>query len=225
MRPSKAVHVLAKVRIELGETQKGFANMCRCHCRTIQQIELGKLRLSRTMAMRISERTGVSVEWLLANDKARGIVDVLDRKWSPDKESRKRWAGLRPRIRVYQLLICTKLFEEYLRLRSLIESLPNPGKAMREWESLHREAFLKFLENYEPVSVKFGLEPKNITLQDFDKFAVSVSSETLKTAQGDIYAILDFQSAKPPKNSRERAVDLFVGLGGGRSVSRFCGTR
>ena len=165
MRKSKGAHVLEKVRSGLGKYQKEFAKAVGCSESAIQQIELGKLALSRRMAMRISERTGVSVEWLLANDPEREIVNVFGRKWSPDTKRielfRERWAELQPMVRACQVLICQRLLEDYLCLRSLIESLPNPGKAMREWESHHREAFLKFMENYNRSLKSAALIPKS----------------------------------------------------------------
>lgn len=225
VRKSKGAHVLEKVRAGLGKYQKEFAKALGCSESAIQQIELGKLALSRRMAMRISERTGVSVEWLLTNDPEREIVNVFGRKWSPDTKRielfRERWAKLQPMVRACQVLICQRLLEDYLCLRSLIESLPNPGKAMREWESYHREAFLKFLETYKPISERFGFNPKELTANDYLRLTVGASSENLGSIQGDIDAVMDaLHAGAKPRNYKEILAHLFV-LGGNHPYQTF----
>jgi len=68
MRPSPQRHTLAVLRTIIGITQKEMAAILECSTPTIQAVELGKLNLSSGLAQRVAFQTGISVEWLLAND-------------------------------------------------------------------------------------------------------------------------------------------------------------
>src|SRR5947207_12261211 len=68
MRISPQRHALAVLRVLLGLTQKEMADLADCSVPTIQAVELGKLKLSVDLASRIHFKTGISPEWLLAND-------------------------------------------------------------------------------------------------------------------------------------------------------------
>ena len=68
MRPSPQRHTLAVLRTMIGLTQKEMAAILECSTPTIQAVELGKLNLSPGLAQRVTFQTGVSIEWLLAND-------------------------------------------------------------------------------------------------------------------------------------------------------------
>ncbi len=46
----------------------GFALLVGCSIHTLQSVESGRLKLSKTLATRISAVTGVGVDWLLKND-------------------------------------------------------------------------------------------------------------------------------------------------------------
>lgn len=64
-RVSTSKHPVAVLRRELDLHQKEFADIVGCSLPTVQSIELGRLELSTKLAARISERTGVSMEWLM----------------------------------------------------------------------------------------------------------------------------------------------------------------
>jgi transcriptional regulator with XRE-family HTH domain len=68
MRPSPQRHTLAILRTLIGFTQKEMAQILECSVPTVQAVELGKLKLSLDLAQRINFQTGVSTEWLLADD-------------------------------------------------------------------------------------------------------------------------------------------------------------
>lgn len=68
MRPSPQRHTLAVLRTLIGFTQKELAQILECSTATIQAVELGKLKLSLDLAQRVHFQTGVSTEWLLADD-------------------------------------------------------------------------------------------------------------------------------------------------------------
>jgi len=56
---------LAILRIELGLTQEKLGKLVGKARRTIQAIEIGKLRLTEDLAAEISAKTGISARWLL----------------------------------------------------------------------------------------------------------------------------------------------------------------
>ena len=68
MRLSPQKHTLAKLRAILGFTQKEMADIADCSWPTIQAIELGKLKLSHGLGMRIAFQTGLNPAWLLENE-------------------------------------------------------------------------------------------------------------------------------------------------------------
>lgn len=72
-RVSASNHPVAVLRKDLGLLQKEFAEIVGCSLATIQSVELGRLELSQKLAARISERTGVSMEWLLRGKAKRPI--------------------------------------------------------------------------------------------------------------------------------------------------------
>jgi transcriptional regulator with XRE-family HTH domain len=70
MRPSPLRHPVAVLRDRIGLGQKELAQLVKKSIATIQAIELGKLRLSGDLAMKISVETGVDARWLLRGDPA-----------------------------------------------------------------------------------------------------------------------------------------------------------
>ena len=68
MPASKFVNVLAVLRKQLSLKQGELAELAGCSISTIQAIEVDKLKLSKSLASRISLQTGANLDWLLAND-------------------------------------------------------------------------------------------------------------------------------------------------------------
>jgi transcriptional regulator with XRE-family HTH domain len=68
MPASKFVNVLAILRKSLSLKQGELAELAGCSISTIQAIEVNKLKLSKSLASRISLETGADLDWLLAND-------------------------------------------------------------------------------------------------------------------------------------------------------------
>ena len=68
MRPSPKRHVVALLRLELGFEQRKFAPIIGCSVETLRSVELGRLPLSDNLAEKIFMTTGVSLDWLKAND-------------------------------------------------------------------------------------------------------------------------------------------------------------
>jgi len=68
MRPSPLRHPVAVLRLLLGLSQQGFANLTRRSRPTVKAVELCKLSLSEKFAEDISAATGIDPRWLLAGD-------------------------------------------------------------------------------------------------------------------------------------------------------------
>lgn len=81
MRPSPQRHILAVLRTFLGLTQKEMADLAKCSRPTIQAIELGKLKLGKDLAMRISTATACSLETLLDGDPSRPLLSVFKKPY------------------------------------------------------------------------------------------------------------------------------------------------
>jgi transcriptional regulator with XRE-family HTH domain len=67
MRPSTCKSTVTVTRLVAGITMQQLSEILGCSRMSLQQIELGRLKLSRKMAEKISLHTGVSMNWLLAN--------------------------------------------------------------------------------------------------------------------------------------------------------------
>jgi transcriptional regulator with XRE-family HTH domain len=160
-RTSKGAHVLAKLRQELGLHQKEMAERVGLHWRTIQNIEGGKSKLNRRTAMRISQKTGVSVHWLLQNDSDREIVNASGKKWSHKDQQAfdarsKQWPGLSRNVRWLELAVSAPLFRDYLTIRALLEGAPNPLEASLKWHKCQKQALFSFASSYEPLRAEKG---------------------------------------------------------------------
>jgi transcriptional regulator with XRE-family HTH domain len=193
-RPSKAIHALAKLRGEMGLTQEEFAQSIGSHRRTVQDIERGKLRLSRRMAMRISEKTGVSVNWLIRGASDQEIENVVGARWSDKdrqavQERSNRWPGLRFATRRQQLSVCANLFKDYLLVRDLLEQMPTPIEASFRWHKFQKKALLDCIGSYGPCSVKSS-EGDSVELKDILKES-GITHEALQTIRDDLDAVSD----------------------------------
>ena len=68
MRCYESRHTLAVLRKIIGLSQSELATLAGCSKRTIQAIEIGRLKLSENLAARIAHETGVTQGWLLGGD-------------------------------------------------------------------------------------------------------------------------------------------------------------
>ena len=57
---------MRELRTFLGLTQKQMASLLSCSVHSLLSLELGRMRLSSKMALKVVRATGVSLEWLLA---------------------------------------------------------------------------------------------------------------------------------------------------------------
>jgi transcriptional regulator with XRE-family HTH domain len=74
-------HVLARVRIEAGLSQKELAKLLGVAGITIQKIEQGRLALSLELAEKAQNELGVSAAWLLNNDPKIDPVTFRGGSW------------------------------------------------------------------------------------------------------------------------------------------------
>ncbi len=87
MKRSPLRHALAVLRLEIGYGQKELAGDVKCSRATIQAVELGHLKLSESLATRISLETGVDLNWLLDNRLSEPIA--------PSAEARTLWSQIK----------------------------------------------------------------------------------------------------------------------------------
>lgn len=93
MPPPPPEHPLRKLRRELAQsgvphlkkfgTQKGFADLVGRSESLIRNVESGIIECSTSLAALISEKTGVSGDWLLGKDPADEIRSADGSRWSP----------------------------------------------------------------------------------------------------------------------------------------------
>ena len=76
MRTSPLRHKLARLRLFLNLGQKEMADLAGCSRRAIQSVELRTLKLSEELARKISNETGIAVDWLLENDLKAPLTSV-----------------------------------------------------------------------------------------------------------------------------------------------------
>ena len=69
-------HPLAVLRRVIGKTQPAMAKMLGCSAATIQSIEVGRLKMSESLAQKISRKTDISPAWLLQGDSVAPPVDT-----------------------------------------------------------------------------------------------------------------------------------------------------
>jgi transcriptional regulator with XRE-family HTH domain len=70
-RPSALRHTVAVLRSIAGLTQKELAAHIDRSRRSVQAVELGQVGLTTELAQKISDETGIELDWLLANDPAK----------------------------------------------------------------------------------------------------------------------------------------------------------
>jgi transcriptional regulator with XRE-family HTH domain len=212
-RPSKATHVLAKLREELGLHQRELAERVGLHWRTIQDIELGKTTLSRRNAIRISEKIGVSVDWLLQNDPSTEIKNVSGKRWSnKDRQAledrAKRWPNMPHIIRGQNLFICYNLLRDYVYFRSILESLPDQLKAISDWRQCTFRALVEFLGTH-PEAAKRESEISGRN----DHEQPHLTPDSVQSIKDDCDAIADYCYSERPQDEITEAVKIALNMG------------
>jgi plasmid maintenance system antidote protein VapI len=183
MRPSKNEHLLAILRKELGEhvTQAYLAEKIRVHPTTIRRIELGKRKLTRTLAERIGDAFDVDPQCLMENDLEKGLRTRDGRRWTSKtrleiQNRLRRWGDLEPYARRAQRGLQSVLLHQYLDISHLIRQLPNPDVQLFRWALLYMLA-KGALIHAEPATEK--LSGKDYSCHD-----------PLETVLDDVQAVL-----------------------------------
>ena len=94
MRLSPHRHTLAVLRTTIGLTQKQMAELAECSPPTIQAIELGKLKMSDRIAKLLLFNTGISIDWLIANDTTTPPTEAISKKPYTKESFEQHRAGL-----------------------------------------------------------------------------------------------------------------------------------
>jgi plasmid maintenance system antidote protein VapI len=139
--------LLAVLRDKLGDLQQDdIARRLGIHPRTVQNIELGKRKLTRAMAERIGDTFDVDPECLIANDLAKGLKTRDGRAWTAKvrleiRDRLLRWGELEPYARQGQRRISASLLRQYLQISHLIGILPDSEQRFKEWTALFELAY------------------------------------------------------------------------------------
>jgi transcriptional regulator with XRE-family HTH domain len=116
------LHPLARLRERLGDMpQKQLADLAECSTATIQAVELRKLKLSRGLAFKISQATGVSYDYLLAGDPNKAPVNHNGQPYSEADLVRAQDEDLRT-LRYHELYPKVALAQAYFLLKRVLES-------------------------------------------------------------------------------------------------------
>jgi transcriptional regulator with XRE-family HTH domain len=147
MRPATGTHNLRRLREELRLEQKQFAPVIHLSKSLLQKLENEKRPLSRRQAEDIAACTGISVGWLLRNDRSEPLVDS---KGKPYSEERFRLAqamrfDLMPTLAM-PVMLRALLLQSYARTRDLF---------LRP--EMHKH-FIKFWGKLEILRSEFELE-------------------------------------------------------------------
>jgi transcriptional regulator with XRE-family HTH domain len=201
------------LREELGLRQKELAERVGLHWRTIQDIELGKLQLSRRNALRISEKIGVSVDWLFQNDPSAEIKNISGERWTNKhrqalEDRAKRWPSMPHIVREQNLLICYNLLRDYVYFRSILESLPDQRKAIFDWRHCTSHALREFLASHPEASER----EREISGRN-DHQQPHLTPDSLQSIKDDCDAVADYCYSERSQDEITEAVRIALDLG------------
>ena len=155
MRPSSCKSTLTVMRSVAGLTQQRLAELIRCSRMSIQQIELGRLKLSDKMAEKISFHTGIDMNWLLRGDYEAPPVCLCDSRLLYTREMFKRTRAEISRPRSHPLDargLENFLAHTYHRLNAVGETAYHADKIIYFYYQTRE--FLEELEKQWPPSTK-----------------------------------------------------------------------
>jgi transcriptional regulator with XRE-family HTH domain len=153
MRKSPHRHVLALLRDALRMRQKEFAEILDIEPHTLRDIELGKGPLPLSIAHRIARETGVSEEWLLANQLDIPVPEDVEQRM---KERRARMESAKNDLEKYidQIIRDTdnypiEVLEELSAVAQKLGCREESEVGQLRWLSRLSYALAKSLEQYE----------------------------------------------------------------------------
>jgi len=98
MRLSLKKHPLTVLRLNLGLTRPEMADRLLISPHTLQKLEQRKFHLTKSMADKISSRSGVNAQWLLAGDPKAPVTDSSGKPYSPRTFTRVQKALREPKV-------------------------------------------------------------------------------------------------------------------------------
>lgn len=136
-RPSALRHTLAVLRLVTGLGQKQLAAMTDCRPRTIQAVELGQNSLSTELAQKITDETGVDLDWLIADD-----ISKPARARTGCNYTRATFVAWQKKIgKADRQILARKLVEENDKLMQVVKAVADTGltfkKRLRESVEAH----------------------------------------------------------------------------------------
>jgi transcriptional regulator with XRE-family HTH domain len=160
MRPSKNVHLLARLRNELDLSQADVGAKIGVTERTIRRIELGSQKLTAALAERIGDSYDIDPDCLMKNDLEKGLRTRDGRPW--DAKTRLqirtrllRWGELEPKARQAERGWHAVLLFQYLQIAHLIRVLPDRERQLNRWSLLFNLAKGAWVEA-EPATRNLG---------------------------------------------------------------------
>lgn len=201
MRPSKNVHLLAVLRKELGEnvSQTYLAEKIHIHPTTVRRIELGKRKLTRTLAERIGDTFDVDPQCLMENNLEKGLRTRNGRRWTSKtrleiRDRLQRWGDLEPYARHVQRDISAALLHQYLLIAHVIRKMPEPERQLYRWTQLFYLAW-SALANSEPAMA--GMRWQDIMTDS--RLSLDQVFDDLQAIRSDRQLIARIEKRKPRK--------------------------
>ena len=180
MKHSPRRHVLAILRLALGLGQKEMADAVGTSRATIQAVELGHLKLSNLLAMKISKTTGADLGWLLDNDLDAPAIAVSGNPYNRYHFESFQAAKSAPLAESQIETTPDYLLSYYTRLRGIFASAGAKGE--QRWQL----AFYKLDCVIDDLRKEFGTD------HEFDQMrsGASVNQSELYLVQHDLRAAL-----------------------------------
>jgi DNA-binding XRE family transcriptional regulator len=218
MPASKFSHVLSVLRKNLALRQTELAKMVGCSVNTITSIEVGRLKLSESLARRIAVVTGCDEQWLLANDisvpipKRPFYLAIAAAQSSPaaQRSGHFRWeqqlpggGGSRERIYVYTIYL---LIDVFSRLFAEARKLEKTSIRNVLEDCIRRELVTLEKTQTEPDARPLYSVSKD-TLRLFHKQHFKLPTELLNLGIDLEYMIETSPESKSKSPAREQKID------------------
>jgi transcriptional regulator with XRE-family HTH domain len=127
-RPSALRHTVAVLRSIAGLTQKELAAYIDRSRRSVQAVELGQVGLTTELAQRISDETGIELDWLLANDPSKPA-----RSRTGGNYTRKTFLAWQRKIgKADREILAGKLAEENDKLIQVVRAVAKTGLTLKK---------------------------------------------------------------------------------------------
>lgn len=127
-RPSPLLHTLAVLRSVTGLAQKELATLVECHPRTIQAVELGQNALTHELAQKVTDATGVALDWLVADDISKPVRARIGGIYS-----RETFVAWQKKIgKADRGILASKLAEDNDKLLQVVKAVAHTGLTLKK---------------------------------------------------------------------------------------------